>query len=320
MSCFIPLLLLILEYALVNGLPSAEIHVVAQPHAEYLGHHVLGGNESMSTVDQTWLSNSRMAYLTGGPVLTQKVHVHYIFYGSWSEYKKQVIRDFTSGLGDSAWWKLTQKYYYQANSQASREYVSEVHLGRTVDDQYSLGHSLSGYDVPNIIMKFIKSHALPLDPGAVYFLLVSDDVDESMRPDVGQGTKFKSGYCGYHLSWQLNSNPAQRIHYAVSGYTDVGGCLPPQNSQKSPNGDVNLDALISTMAHEITETVTDPEPDVQRSWQSPDYYENADVCAWNFGTTEQTDDGAVYNHEFYGRKWLIQQVYDLDTLQCASSP
>ena len=76
------------------------------------------------------------------------------------------------------------------------------------------------------------------------------------------------------------------------------GCSYFQNSRNSPNKDPAVDAMISVVAHELVEAVTDPYSDGDRAWQvitrsckmmylkltflglkDGYYYENADKCA-----------------------------------------
>ena len=42
-----------------------------------------------------------------------------------------------------------------------------------------------------------------------------------------------------------------------------------------------VDAMINVLAHELVESVTDPDG---YGWRSPTYGEAADMCAWNFGS------------------------------------
>ena len=61
--------------------------------------------------------------------------------------------------------------------------------------------------------------------------------------------------------------------------------------------------MASVIAHEIVETVTDPQ---LNAWYDSRGYENGDKCAWNFGTTT-TLNGYQYNLIFNSKKYLIQQ-------------
>lgn len=72
---------------------------------------------------------------------------------------------------------------------------------------------------------------------------------------------------------------------------------------------------------ELTEAVTDPISDVdsERAWQDAQGYENADKCAYQYGTMT-TFNGFKYNVVQGSRKYLIQQNWSPATPQkCVSS-
>ena len=62
--------------------------------------------------------------------------------------------------------------------------------------------------------------------------------------------------------------------------------------------------MVSVIAHELEETNTDPD---LNAWYDRRGYENADKCAWTFGTQSQLPSGAAYNVSFGSSKFLIQQ-------------
>ncbi|KAH6592698.1 hypothetical protein BASA61_004464 [Batrachochytrium salamandrivorans] len=210
------------------------------------------------------------------PIITNPVTVYYIYYGAWATSQKAIVEDFTKGVGGSDWWNIEKNYYYQASATSPKIYVDgTVKLGATVTDNYSLGRSLSGNDVPNLIQRYISSGALPESSDAVYFVLISSDVSERIRPDVGPAS-FCLDYCGYHLSTTLSSGT--RVFYGVTGNPPascIGGCAPPSNQRVSPNGDVGVDAMVSVIAHELAEAVSDPQSDGIRAWQDTFGEENA---------------------------------------------
>jgi hypothetical protein len=223
-------------------------------------------------------------YTLGNPVLTDDVNVYYLYYGNWTESQKATLEHFMSNIGSSGWYGINKKYYYQADINSSRIPVSgSVILKKTVVDLYSRGKKLGGYDLPELIQEKIDSKELPEDTSAVYFVLTSGDVQESMRPDLGRAT-FCGSYCGYHVSWELKSG--KRIYYAQVGNPTrcLSGCASTMNSKISPNGDLGVDGMLSAIAHELVEAVSDPVSDIDslRAWQDSTGYENGDKCAVSF--------------------------------------
>jgi hypothetical protein len=211
------------------------------------------------------------------------------------------------------------EYYYQKTSKSGKAYTNgPVNLVKAVTDHYSHGYSLSGNDIPDIIQSHIDAKKLPEDTNAVYFVLTAGDVNETMRDDLG-GASFCSEYCGYHVSWQLTSG--KRIFYSQVGNPTacMSGCAPVENESVSPNGDLGIDAMTSVIAHELVEAISDPESDGNRAWEDSYGYENADKCAWSYGSTKKDRSGFLYNVEFAGKKYLIQQNWSVRLQNCASS-
>jgi hypothetical protein len=62
--------------------------------------------------------------------------------------------------------------------------------------------------------------------------------------------------------------------------------------------------MASIIAHELTEAASDPD---LNAWYDRRGYENADKCAWTFGTTTALASGAKYNMTLGSRNYLIQQ-------------
>src|SRR2546422_8464964 len=72
----------------------------------------------------------------------------------------------------------------------------------------------------------------------------------------------------------------------------------------SPNNDAAADAEVNTLAHETEETNTDEDLD---AWYDNSGNENADKCAWNFGTTYTTANGSTANMQIGTKDFLVQQ-------------
>ena len=69
------------------------------------------------------------------------------------------------------------------------------------------------------------------------------------------------------------------------------------------------------VAHEIDEAVTDPD---LNAWYDSAGAENADKCAWMFGTTYKAANGSLANMKIGARDYLVQQNWKAGTPQgCA---
>ena len=71
--------------------------------------------------------------------------------------------------------------------------------------------------------------------------------------------------------------------------------------------------MVSVVAHELEEAVSDPD---LNAWYDRRGYENADKCAWTFGTTQVASNGAAYNLTVGGLNMLIQRNWNASSQRC----
>jgi hypothetical protein len=231
----------------------------------------------------------------GGPLLLGNVNVYYIWYGGWTTSDpaaNSILTDLASNIGGSPYFNINTTYY----DSHSTHVANLVTLAGSTTDNYSQGTSIPSGGVAAIVANAIHNDAggLPLDPNGVYFVLTSADVNEG---------SFCSTYCGYHDHTTINGAD---IKYAFigDGSRCPSGCVAPAIRTKSPNGDVGADAMASVIAHELEEATTDPD---LNAWFDRRGNENADKCAWTFGTEYAAPSGATANVHLGTRDFLIQQ-------------
>ena len=99
----------------------------------------------------------------------------------------------------------------------------------------------------------------------------------------------------------------------------------------APNNDYEMDSIIDVLAHELTETATDPDVSGEVDGTFPGWWhddkgprqesENADVCV-SYGKIYESKGPKgtdIYWNEKVGqKKYFIQQNLDLDTNTCAN--
>ena len=244
---------------------------------------------STSTVKPTIVAH-------GGPVMAGTPNVYVIWYGAWLDSQKLIITDFLTSVGGSNHFNINKTYpgvtglVTYAGSVVS-SYVPAA--GGTAP--------LSDQDIQDIV----GNSGLAYDANGVYFVLTGSDVKK---------IDFCTKYCGWHsyaaallggadVKFSFVGNPTA---CPLMGAT-VGNCSAQTVS--SPNGDVGVDAMISVLAHELEEAVTDPK---LNAWYDNRGYENADKCAWTFGTQTTAPNGAFMNVHLglaapAGRDFLIQR-------------
>jgi len=225
----------------------------------------------------------------GGPVILGTTNVYYIWYGNWSgNTATSILSDLIPGMNGSPYYNINTTYYNASNKHVSNSTL----LMKSTTDNYSRGTNLSDADVKAVVSNAISTGALPKDSKGVYFVLTSADVNET--------SGFCTQYCGWHTRGSIGRTD---IKYSFVGNPDR--CPSACEAQAtSPNGNAGADGMASVIAHELEEAVTDPD---LNAWYDSTGQENADKCAWKFGTTYTTSNGAQANMKLGVRDFLIQQ-------------
>lgn len=225
----------------------------------------------------------------GGPVMTGTKHIYYIWYGNWSgDTANSILTDLAQSIGGSSYFNINTTY---TNSSGGRVDNSATYGGSTTDN-YSQGSTLSDATVKSVVSSAITSGKLPKDTNGVYFVLTSQDVNES--------SGFCTQYCGWHTDGSISGSD---IKYAFVG--NPARCPSSCEAQStSPNGNAGADGMASIVSHEFEEAASDPD---LNAWYDSRGEENADKCAWTFGTEHTASNGSNYNITLGSRQYLIQQ-------------
>lgn len=225
----------------------------------------------------------------GGPVMVSTKNVYYIWYGNWSGNTAGSILDtLASSIGGSPYFNINTTYHNGSGQIVS----NSVHFTGSSNDNYSQGTKLSDAGVQAVVQNAINSGGLPLDTNGVYFVLTSADVNET--------SGFCTQYCGWHTDGTISGKD---IKYAFIGNPDR--CPSACEAQSTgPNGNAGADGMASIISHELEEASTDPD---LNAWYDSRGEENADKCAWTFGTTRTAPNGSAYNMTLGGRNYLIQR-------------
>lgn len=225
----------------------------------------------------------------GGPVMTGPVNVYLIWYGNWARKMKRrtIITDFVSNFTGPR-FAINTTY----PNRAGIAVANSISLAGQYVDRYSAGRTrITDERIGDIVASAIKGNKLPSDPSGIYLVLTSNDVG---KPG------FLTQYCGWHTFRRIGSTS---IKYAFVGDPTGPNLLVCGAQKASPNGDAGADAIVSVIAHEIDEAVTDPE---LTAWYDDAGEENADRCAWSYGRTF-TAGRAKANVRLGSRSFLIQR-------------
>jgi len=225
----------------------------------------------------------------GGPLILGGTNVYYIWYGAWDgNTAPTILEDFAQNIGGSPYFNVNTTYYDGGSVHVS----NAVKFVSSTTDSYSRGTRLGDADIQGIVSDAITQGRLPSDTTGVYFVLTSADVNET--------SGFCTQYCGWHTHTTVNGND---IKYAFVGNPDrcPSACMAQTTG---PNGNAGADGMVNIVAHELEEAVTDPD---LNAWYDVRGQENADKCAWTFGTIYKTPNGASANMQLGNRSFLIQR-------------
>ena len=233
--------------------------------------------------------NNNGIFYHGGPLILGGTNVYYIWYGNWSGNSAMtILTDLAGKIGPSPYFNINTTYY----DGSSTHVTNLVTYAGSTTDNYSQGTALSDADIQSVVSNAISSGKLQRDTKGVYFVLTSADVNET--------SGFCTQYCGWHTHGTIAGSD---IKYSFVGNPDR--CPSSCAAQTTgPNGNAGADGMASIIAHELEEAITDPD---LNAWYDRRGQENADKCAWTFGTTSTAGNDSKYNVTLGGNNFLIQR-------------
>lgn len=202
-----------------------------------------------------------------------------------------------SSLKDAAagktYFNINATYYGQTNAYITPSVTYTAYWNTAGSGAPNPSASPTDADMIALVNWGINNGKIAYDANTVYAIFTGNGVN------LGGG--FGSQYCAYHTHGTATSNN-QTFFYAAMPYNQQypSGCT---SGYASPNSDVAANSEVNTLAHEIEETTTD---DMGNAWYDSRGYENADKCAWTWGTTA-TANGGTYNLSGGGFYFLVQQ-------------
>lgn len=247
----------------------------------------------------------------GGPVLQAGTNVAAIYWASAPIFNGgpavgtagsgasdgSLVGTFLRGLGGSPYFNINSTYT-NGSGTAIVGSVSYTQYWANGTNAPSGTTSISDAQMIAMLQSGFNSGALAYDAGTVYAIFTSGKVN------LGGG--FGTQYCAYHTHGTVTVGGVSRtVLYAAmpynyaypsactSGYAAANGSLDP-----------GADYEVNTLAHEIEETTTDM---MGNAWYDSRGYENADKCAWTWGSTFTTAAGGTANMTIGGKNFLVQQ-------------
>jgi hypothetical protein len=259
------------------------------PTGKGWGESVDHSNGSKGEQKPTGQSRTNGISYHGGPVMGGTPNVYYIWYGNWSgNTATTLLPTLVSDLSGSSYEHINTTYTISGT-----QVTGTMALAGQTNDNYSQGSALSDAQVQAVVAAHCADFG-GCNSSSLYFVLTSADVNET--------SGFCTQYCGWHTHGTINGAD---IRYAFVGNPDRCPSSCAQDTTLSPNNNVGADGMASIIAHESEEAISDPD---LNAWYDVRGNENADKCAWTFGTTTTATNGAVMNFTGKsGTQWLIQR-------------
>jgi hypothetical protein len=246
----------------------------------------------------------------GGPLLTSQTKVAAVYWASTQVYTGgptpgtqgagssdgSLVGYFMSHVGGSPYFNINSTYY-----NASGTHVSNIvnYTQFWANNSYNVPgstSSVSDNSMLSMLQYAFNNGKLTYDSGTLYAIFT--------KGTVNLGGGFGTQYCAYH-SWGTVTvgGVARTVLYAAmpDDYAKSSAC---SSGLAAANGDPHADAEVSTLVHEIEETTTDMNGN---AWFDASGYENADKCAWTYGTTYTTALGGKANVHLGTKDYLIQR-------------
>jgi hypothetical protein len=288
----------------VHGIRTREKTAHAAAPASSTIQGSVSNGEAPQTCPQAGTGRNGIQYW-GGPVLNEPtgVNIYFIWYGDWSGNPgaRQVLTDLVKRIGGSPYFNINTTYYDCDNEGTNDPVFNKVNYVASVDDHYSMGSYLSDFDVDQLVASWLLP-PFSADTNAVFFVLTSPDVGQ--QESAGNGGPFCAWHNAATVTFSPNLGPPFydiKVAWIGDPHNFFFGCGV---QDPSPNNNPDADSMTTFVAHELEESVTDPD---SNGWYDNNGNENADKCVWTFGAYTFLPNGSAYNMKLGNRPYLIQQ-------------
>ncbi|HSQ32360.1 MAG TPA: hypothetical protein VLN49_21035 [Gemmatimonadaceae bacterium] len=275
-------------------------HGIVFPTRDWFAHNAKPGGSSSTGI-----------YYHGGPVLLSQTNVVAIYWASSAIYNNgptppstgtgsqdaSLVGYFLNHLGGSSYFNINTSYTDGGGNHIANV-VNYTSYWANNTNAPAGTQNVSDADMLNMLSDGFMNNKIAYDPNTLYAIFTAGAVN------LGGG--FGTQYCAYHY-WGTVNTPqgAQTVQYAAMPYDYAypGSCTM-SGTYNAPNGDPGADYEVNTLAHETEETTTDPRG---TAWYDRRGYENADKCAWTFGTVNTTSSGGNWNITVGSKNFLVQR-------------
>jgi uncharacterized repeat protein (TIGR01451 family) len=181
------------------------------------------------------------------------------------------------------------------------------------------GDPLGDGDIQAEVHRAVAANGWSEDLNHIVAVFTATGIHECMGGGSPCTFSSSNGFCAYHTHFSDSGTDTLYAFMGFDNFTHAAGktCVAGQtfgdndpNRGNYPNGDVNADAEINTLSHELIEAETDPHPN--DTWTGPNG-EIGDACNFNFAPRNDTGADVYIN----GHPYIVQQEWSNAVSTCA---
>jgi len=234
---------------------------------------------------------------------------------------RSLVGYFLNHLGGSSYWNINTLYYQIVGGQpqfVQNTMSYDAYWAANGAGAPKPGQVVKPGEMVRLIEDGFASGALKYDPSTLYMIFTGPGVNlgGGFDPDHLQ-------YCAWHSAYIRRNG--QIVQISAMPYDNDFTRAHPSNDgfvcvlYEGPNGDPGADAVVSAVAHETEETATDPYINGFLGWYDQFGEENADKCAYTYGTLFKSGSG-FWNVTIGNKPFLVQQNWaPLQNQRCLKS-
>jgi hypothetical protein len=228
----------------------------------------------------------------GGPVMTGRVNVYVIWYGSFPPQTQTIVDYFIANWGASHSYGVLRSY-----TGSNGRVAPELALVGQSFDSGSRGSHLVDADVHALVANAILDNTFPADTNGIYLVFIGERIS---LVSASLGGALCGSFCGYHGHQSVN---AADLKFGIIGAGNCGLCQVAY----SPNGNPYAEAMVNVTAHEIAETVTDPDLNAWGAGASLD--EVGDKCNFDMSEQHKAPNGVPATAQVGDNYYFIQKLW-----------
>jgi PKD repeat protein len=193
--------------------------------------------------------------------------------------------------------------------------------GATYTDSSGFAVCLTDSQVATELTDVLQSRGVTPDMQNLYMVLLPEGTEICFTSADGthrgscNDPYSRNAFCGYHSAANTTSPPV----YAVLPYP-VDNVAAPQtcvfSPTESPNDQPAADTIVSTLSHELMESISDP---FGSGWFDSKGYEVADECNFIFGESTGGSAGSKYNQTIAGADYMTQEEFSNEDYEFSRS-